>query len=98
MRLCSPPCIAEWRWVESFRLEQPCGRRDVLFAFADLTVAGERSQQQLMDVRVEWRQHQPLLQIEQHLGIRSDLDELLQQCGAVGAELTALCREPAIEG
>ena len=66
--LRGPPCVAERRAVETLRLEQPNGCREMFLAFTDLAVSGERAQQQLMHTLVKRRQDQPFLQIRQDLG------------------------------
>ena len=83
--------------VEAFGFEQPGGRRQMLLAFADAAVPGKRGQKDLVDMRIEGRELEPLLQILERLVIGSALGEMLQQGGVAAAESSALRGEPAVE-
>ena len=51
----------------------------MLLAFPDSTAPGERGQKNLVDMPIERRKLEPLLQIRERFVIGNALDEMLQQ-------------------
>src|SRR5690606_38699541 len=66
-------------------------------ALADAAAPRQRRQQEFVDVAVERRELQPLLQVSERLVVGSDADETLEQRGAAIAESSSLGGEPAAE-
>ncbi len=69
----------------------------MLLSFANSAAPGERSQQELVDMLIERRKLEPLLQIPERFRLRNALDEMLQQRGLTAAESSPLSGEPAVE-
>ena len=91
------PNVPKRLGVQSFRLEDPCRGRQVLFAFAKLAAPGEGVQEQFVDALVEWRELQPLLQIPQHIIAGCLPRQALQHGSVTAAKAAALSRQPAVE-
>ena len=97
MRPGCPPRVANGRAVETFGLEQPGRRRQMLLSFANPAASSERVQKELVDALVERRKLEPLLQICERFIAGYRLDEMLQQGGVAAAKSAPLRREPAVE-
>ena len=69
----------------------------MLLTFPDLAAPGERGQKDFVDMPIEGRKLEPLLQIPERLVIGNALDQMLQQCGVTAAESPPLSGEPAVE-
>jgi hypothetical protein len=92
-----PPRVAQSRCVQTLRLEQPRGRRQMLLALPDPATPRQGVQQQFMDVRLERRDLQPSLQGGDCLAIRNVGCQPLEQRRVMGAEPAPLGGEPAVE-
>ena len=68
----------------------------MLLTFADPAAPGERGQQDFVDMPIERRKLEPLLQIS-NASSWNPLDQMLQQCGVTAAESPPLSGEPAGE-
>ncbi len=69
----------------------------MLLAFADPAAPGEGRKQCLVDMQVERRELQPLVQVSERLLVADAAGEMLEQSGVAGPESPPLGGEPAAE-
>ena len=91
------PGVANRSRIEAFGLEQPHGRRQVFLAFPNPAEPDEGCQKGPMDMLVERRELEPLVQISERFIVGNAPGEMLEQGGVTRAESPSLCGEPSVE-
>ena len=69
----------------------------MFFSFPDSTSASEDSQKNLVDMPIERRKLEPLLQICQRFVVGNALDQIFQNSGVAATESSPLRGKPPVE-